>query len=83
MNNASTSVAQFEIGYVPKGWTRGEPLQMTNGGFASGPWAAVSQAPTYDYDSPISPDAFYITFHQDDKQRVAKWMEWWLNGEEV
>jgi hypothetical protein len=77
MDNANAGVAQFDIGFVPKGWTRGEPLNIANGGFASGQWAAVSQAMALDYDAPIAPDAFYIRFHEDDKRKVAKWIEWW------
>jgi hypothetical protein len=83
MGNTDAGVAQFEIGFVPNGWTRGEPLQIANGRFASGPWAALSQAMVCDYDSPLSPDAFYITFHQDDEQKVARWIEWWNSLEAV
>lgn len=82
MSETNAGVAQFEIGFVPNGWTRGEPLHIANGGFASGPWAAVSQVMDYDYDSLIGPEPFYIRFHEDNKQKVAKWIEWWRDGEE-
>lgn len=73
----------WEIGEIPKGWNRGDPLRWTNIDFKNGNMAALMRA--YDYRFPImweiEDGIAGIQFHRSEMNKVMLWYEWW-NGKE-
>jgi hypothetical protein len=67
-------------GYVPKGWTRGELLEIHKAGqYQHNRRGFVMQKPTLDIND-IGPDRFMIEFDILDCIDVDAWIEWWQEG---
>lgn len=70
----------FDIGWIPKGWTRGDPLQVNH--YPNGPSfvATISNGAPVDYADmrPISSDhAAFVLVPSDEYQRAKEWLDWW------
>jgi len=65
----------FDIGWVPEGWVRGNPLGIINNGFRGGPQAAFY----YKVQSLIDeiPAIGAVQFHESEFDKARAWFEWW------
>jgi len=67
----------FEVGFVPNGWQRGQPLRVMR---AKGAWPGFVSldhtrlAPDYK----LSADAVgLITLSLEDSSKIDPWLDWW------
>lgn len=78
----------WDIGWLPEGWTRGEPLVAYNKNWRAGPtmtfvrdmcgrsltWRVI--------ESPDEMDIiFSIGFQRPDRRQVERWLLWYFDGE--
>lgn len=71
----------FELGWIPEGWTRGDPLvfsravQKGNRGF-------VHRRAPPDFDEAPAPcDEVLYTFAYEQIEQFNAWFAWWNNNE--
>jgi hypothetical protein len=73
---------EFDIGFVPHGWTRGEPLRVCPVG-RLGPEGLVERDPDYLFAQGPSTGPIdgrlvgHVRFRAADERRVAAWVQWW------
>jgi hypothetical protein len=72
---------QFDIGWAPEGWVRGNPLGFINGAFEGGPVAALY----YKVQSPFGeiPEIGGIEYTKAQSGKVDAWLDWWYAPSEV
>lgn len=63
---------EFDIGHVPKGWKRGEPLSVRQGAIGG----AVMRQNIRPFNS-RSAHEVTLTFVNTDAERVNAWLKWW------
>lgn len=69
----------FDVGWVPKGWTRGQELKL----FQARPNWRGSLSQAFDVDSmpPIGAiqgdDVAHVSFAREDGKAVDRWLDWW------
>jgi hypothetical protein len=67
----------FEIGFVPCGWARGDPLVIRTHPHQKSVW----QDPCVDYGlGPCRLPAGLIacvTFQEHEEEKVKRWLRWW------
>jgi len=67
----------FEVGFVPEGWTRGQPVRVMK---AKAPWPGfVSLDHTkLSLQANIASDAVgLVTFTAEESVNLDSWLEWW------
>ncbi|MBI5270691.1 MAG: hypothetical protein HY856_13550 [Burkholderiales bacterium] len=73
-------MAEFDIGWVPAGWERGEKLAVVqairhqNGDVRPG---YVSQWDMPPFSGAAEDHVAEVRFMPDDGPRVTAWLEWW------
>ena len=80
------SLCAFDIGWVPKGWTRGEELdvspaaRMPNGDHRVG-YVAQAELPPYPGLRAAS-GAVIVRFTAESTKDVQAWLAWWAATEQ-
>lgn len=72
--------ASFDIGFIPKGWTKGEKLRVvrpteTTTGFIAQNCREIGYSfdPTRDYSTDIA----YMRFDLQEVSKADTWLDWW------
>lgn len=66
----------FDIGWIPEGWTKGEPLRVRN---LVGPAvvALIDQDLKFDYGDPTVLNLTIATVPKGQEDRANEWLKWW------
>lgn len=71
---------QFDIGYVPEGWRRGDPLHVTAPPSCPGRvnYGTVTRKTTgYGPSQAASTFAVHYAGTEEEVKRVNAWLKWW------
>lgn len=66
----------FDIGWIPQGWTRGEPLKVRN---LAGPdvVAIIDQDRSVTYTTEGMVEAIMVTVAAGQEDYANEWLKWW------
>lgn len=69
----------FDIGWIPSGWTKGEPLRVCN---LAGPdvVALIDQDLKLDYGNPMAINLTIATVPKGHEDRANLWLNWWRSS---
>ena len=69
----------FEIGQVPKGWSREYGVRIINGHFDAGPRAGLRDGRARPFDSYAElDDVAYVVFVREEREKVKAWIDWYM-----
>ena len=66
----------FEIGFVPRGWRRGDRLILRDPPHKDG-CGYVAQAPRFEAHDYHLDDVAAVSFHAQSIDKVNVWLKWW------
>lgn len=72
-------MVEWDEGFIPKGWKRGDQLYLINGDFRNGRMACVARYVSLEdsLSAERVDDIFGVQFHYSQKDKVADWLDWW------
>lgn len=66
-------------GYIPSGWTRGDPVQMKRAGAPFGVVTRADIAGAPSMDMVPTGTIFGVRFHVSEEPQVLAWLDWWMS----